>query len=268
VNLAIRNRDQSGSAATQRGFAMVLVLWLIVLMSVIAAGHSRNVHVETRLAARHVDTTTSRYIAEAAVQLTILQLLSSDGVQQFDVDGRPGRLEVLGHEATVSVRQATSLVDLNTASDRLLYTTFVAAGADESSSRGLVDCILDWRDTDNLTRLHGAEDEDYRAAGLAWTARDNQFASIDELRYVMGMSKSLFEIVSPHLTIYSGQSDVERGTGNGTYYVNVYVRGKNNSLVSAEAVVSLSGVGKELFEIIEWRETSRAAAAWNEDPMA
>ena len=288
MNVRINRLNRRCGFKAQRGFALVLVLWLIVLMSVIAAGHSRNVHVETRLAARHVDTTAARYVAEAAVQLTILQLLSLDSAQEADINGVPRHLELFGRDTSIIVRRASGLVDLNTANDDLLFALFVAAGVGEASSQALADAVLDWRDSDNLIRLHGAEDDDYRSARVPWTARDDKFVRIDELRYVRGMSTSLFEVVAPYLTVYSGQSGIDLGAapvflidaltesrlastvqtrpgsttriGEGAYHVSVFVRGENTSMISADAVVLLTGDREEPFKILEWRESSRAAS--------
>ena len=68
---------------------------------------------------------------------------------------------------------------------------------------------LDWRDGDDLSHLHGAEDDDYRAAGMPWTARDGAFETIDELKYLLGMPQQVFDRLAPLLTVYSGSSSLD-----------------------------------------------------------
>jgi general secretion pathway protein K len=46
----------------------------------------------------------------------------------------------------------------------------------------LVDAILDWRDEDDLHLVNGAEDPDYKAAGLPYGAKDGPFDSLEELQ--------------------------------------------------------------------------------------
>jgi len=72
----------------QRGAALVIVLWLIVLLTIIAAGHTYNARIEMRLAARQLETAKSRAVAEAATQLTIARLLTPEAAKSLFVDGR------------------------------------------------------------------------------------------------------------------------------------------------------------------------------------
>jgi len=284
VNVGARHRD-GFSTEVQGGIALVIVLWLVVLMSVIAAGHSRNVHIETRLAARHVDTSAARHVAEAAVQLSILKLLSANELQPGETAGRPQHLQLFGREVSVSMRRASGLVDLNAAGDRLLYALFVAAGADHQTAQQLTGATLDWRDVDSTSRTNGAEDDDYRALGMPWTARDDHFTVIDELRYVLGMSREIFDGVAPYVTVYSKRPGVDidaapeflidvlaasrlaTGSGRttsataGAYHISIVVEGADSMRVSTETVVLLADKdGDRPFTILEWRETSRAPA--------
>ena len=47
------------------------------------------------------------------------------------------------------------------ASDKVLASIFDSLGLDERSRNELVDCILDWRDSDDVPHLYGAEVDDY-----------------------------------------------------------------------------------------------------------
>ena len=49
--------------------ALIVVLWLVVLLSIMAAGHSRNVRTDTTLAARQVQSAKARALAEAGIVL-------------------------------------------------------------------------------------------------------------------------------------------------------------------------------------------------------
>ena len=64
-------------------------------------------------------------------------------------------------------------------------------------------------DPDDLTRLHGAEDEDYAAAGLPWDAKDAPFEAVAELQQVLGMAAPLYAAVAPALTVYTGAAGVD-----------------------------------------------------------
>ena len=278
-----RSRLSVRIRAQESGVALVVVLWLVVLLTVIASGHSRNAHIETVLAGRYVETTAARHIADAATQLTIAELLSQGAAERVPADGRLRAIPVGEREAVVSVRRASGLVDLNTANEPILQAVFVAAGARESEAQMLAARVLDWRDQDSFTHFQGAEDDEYRAAGLAWTARDDAFSSVEEVRYVLGMPAELYRSMRPYLTVHSGQAGIEldvapsflvealrsaqirtsgsrmrpvaRG-GNGTFHIDVEVLGPGGVFVSSEAVVMIERDADQPFAVLGWRDTS------------
>jgi len=271
------------SRNSQRGMALVLVLWLVVLLSVLAGAHARNSHNETLLAGRQVSMSRARAIADAGVRATILELLYGTE-RDWQIDGTIHTFEFGGRELRIAIRDATGLVDLNSADAGLLAALISAAGVDAAARERIVDSILDWRDVDDLRRLHGAEDDDYLAAGFPWMARDDSFASIDELTHVMGVTRDIFDRLSPYLTVYSGRARVnlelaspflvsaltgkvidntaantgERQVGSGTYHVYVSVVATGGERVSLECVIRISPDQGRPYTILQWREPMRA----------
>jgi general secretion pathway protein K len=268
--------------------ALVLVLWLVVLLSILATGHARNAHTETQLASGHIDTAKARALAEAGAHRAILDLLMPSAERRWSVDGTLRSFEFDGHRISIAIRDATGLVDVNSASPDLLAALISTADPDETSRRRIVDAILDWRDADDLTHLHGAEDEDYREAGMTWSARDGDFASVDELQYVVGMTRAIFDRVAPYLTVYSGRSGVnldyappflitaltgqeiaaaeDRTTGrarmtgqrrNGTFHVYVRASAGDRATFSLETVVRLFSEPEGPYDVLYWREAMR-----------
>lgn len=274
----------------QKGIALIIVLWLIVLLGTIAAGHVRNVHSETRLAMHSVQLAKARALAGAGIHRAILGLLRPNEGDQWPVDGSLQRLEFGGHEIQVAVRDATGLVDLNLANAELLKVLFSVTGNDTQQQMKLVDALLDWRDPDDLLHLHGAEDDDYRAAGFAWTAHDSAFSSIEELRYLIGMTPQKFAAIAPYVTVYSGRaalnidyaplelisiltgqspsngtskaSPVRKSQGPaishpGTYHIYAGASRDGGVFASVEAVVNISNSSDKPYTVLNWREPAR-----------
>lgn len=283
--------------ARQRGAALVVVLWLIVVLTIVAAGHRYNAHIESQLAARHLETTRSRYLAEAATQLTIAQLLTPDTAQRLAVDGRLSEIEIdEQHSAIVSVRRTDGLVDLNSADQRLLQSVFIAGGASERLAAALAARVLDWRDPDSFRRIDGAEDTDYRNAGLQWTPRDAQFAAVDELRYILDMPPAVYDAVSPWLTVHSASGGLDlnvaptflsaaldarqnanspavidgelppnlRG-GDGIYRIDVAVQAPGGVFLSSETIVRIARNARSPFSVLGWRDHSRMLTRQRKD---
>ena len=266
----------------QQGMALIVVLWLIVLLSVMAAGHTRNVHTDTRLASRQVEIAKARGMAEAGINHVILEMMADDSSDEIPIDGSVFAVDIYDEQVTLAVRRATGLVDLNAAGADLLDAVLRACGVEDGHRPRLVDAILDWRDGDDLTHLNGIEDRDYLAAGLPWTSRDNAFESIDELKYLPGVDQGLFERMAPLVTVYSGRAGIDlenappilvmaltgeqvepansaqlRARRIGTFHIYASVATDSGTLASIEAVVTTSRSAGKPVTIREWREPPR-----------
>lgn len=270
----------------QDGMALIVVLWLVVLLSIMAAGHSRNVHTDTTLASRQVQSAKARALAEAGINHVILEMLAADSDRKLPIDGSLFSIRIGDEDVTIAIRDATGFVDLNAANPELLDAALKACSVDETARRDLVDTILDWRDTDDLTRLHGVEDDDYLAAGVAWSSRDGAFEAVDELKYLPGMSQARYDCLAPFVTVYSGRGGLNMeyappaliaaltgeevptadsvdddgkasGPRNGTFHIYSSASGSGTTVAAIEAVVRISRASKTPFTFVDWREPPR-----------
>jgi general secretion pathway protein K len=270
----------------QDGMALIVVLWLVVLLSIMATGHSRNVRTDTTLASRQVQSAKARALAEAGINHVILEMLAADSDRKLRTDGSLFNLRIGDDDITIAVRDATGFVDLNAAKPELLDAALKACGANETARLDLVDAILDWRDRDDLRRLHGIEDDDYVAAGVAWSSRDDAFEAIDELKYLPGMSQARYDCLAPFVTVYSGRGGLNMeyappaliaaltgeevptaaledddgnasGPRNGTFHIYASASGSSATVAAIEAVVRISRTSKSPFTIVDWREPPR-----------
>ena len=271
-------------ADRQRGIVLVVVLWLVVLITVIGSSHARNMRIETTLAFNHVGTAKARALAEAGINRAIMELFVSNTDTRWPLNGTARQIQLDSGRVNIVIRDASGLLDLNKADPTQLEAVLEAAGTEEAVRLRLVDAILDWRDKDQLRRLHGAEDNDYRHAGLDWGSRDGLFASIDELRYVLDMTHELFERLAPYLTVHSGQSDVNlkyappwlfsaltsrelEGTESlagedtqpaGPFHITAWATSHSGARASVEAVLSITRTGEQPYTILSWHEPARS----------
>ena len=271
-------------ADRQRGIVLVVVLWLVVLITVIGSSHARNMRIETTLAFNHVGTAKARALAEAGINRAIMELFVSNTDTRWPLNGTARQIQLDSGRVNIAIRDASGLLDLNTGDPAQLEAVLEAAGTEEATRLRLVDAILDWRDKDSLRRLHGAEDNDYRHAGLDWGARDGLFASVDELRYVLDMTHELFERLAPYLTVHSGQSAVNlkyappwlfsaltsrelEGTESlagrdtqpaGPFHITAWATSHSGARASVEAVLSIARTGEQPYTILSWHEPARS----------
>lgn len=190
------------------GFALVSVLWLIVLLSVMAMGLSYASRQSTQGMISLVGGTQARYLAEGGVQLVIMNLLSRDSKQRLLADGEKITVELPDGHVDVTVFDENGKVDINAAREPLLARLFYSLDVEQPVADALADAIADFRDEDDLTRLNGAEDTDYLAAGRPAGAKDAPFTSLEELQQVLGMTPEIYRQVLPHVTLYSGHQGI------------------------------------------------------------
>ena len=83
-------------------------------------------------------------------------------------------------------------ISLNRADEALLRKVFETLGLKADEQEEITDAIIDWRDSDDLHRLHGAEDEYYMKLPEPYHAKNGPFDSVDELLQVRGITRELF----------------------------------------------------------------------------
>lgn len=184
----------------QAGIALVLALWLLLLISIMAAGYSYAMRTETMLTIHGVEAAKARGVAEAGLWLALADLLKPQPARRWQTDGSSYQLDFGGNDINLSIQDEAGKIDLNAADEALLrglLETAVAPGADVTF---LLHAILDWRDPDRLRRNPGAEDSDYGNTGYG--AKDGPFNSIEELRRVAGMTDDVYGMILPALTIH------------------------------------------------------------------
>ena len=188
----------------EKGVALIAVLWTLILLSLVAASLSYESRTNERIARNAADAAASRAAADAGVTRAILDLLTLGDGKVFKTNGRVYVWSFARNNVSISIRDEFSKVNLNQASEAVLVSLFTSVGIERSKAQALADAIADFRDVDDIPRLSGAEEADYRAAGLNWGPKNASFQSIEELQQVLGVTPQIYRRITPDLTIYSG----------------------------------------------------------------
>ena len=195
-----------------RGLALVSVLWVLTLLSLIAASFTNTTRTEIKLARNQAEAARAEAMADAALHVAILGLLTNDPQREWRADGTLYAWRFADGEVRVNVWDEGGKIDLNVAPDPVLRSLFEVVGVDDRDAAALVDAIVDFRDPNDLRQLNGAEDRDYRDAGLPYGAKDAPFETVDELRQVIGMTPPLFDSVAAALTVHGRQRTPHEAT--------------------------------------------------------
>lgn len=193
---------------SQRGIALVMVLWVVMLLSIIAGTYVMVARTEVLQARYLFDTTRARHYAEAGLNRAVFELRNPDTETRWYVDGRPYEIEIDQTEVTIRIVDESGKVDINVADEEMLQSLFIAAGVEELQALELSHAIIDWRDADDDRMLHGAEIDDYRAADYPYDPKNAPFDTVEELQLVFGMSYEIYQRVEPAITVYTGRASV------------------------------------------------------------
>lgn len=224
-----------------RGIALIVVLWVLVLLTIVVGVYAVLARTEGLQARYLFDTTAARYAAEAGLHRAAFELRNPDMETRWVADGRAYRVPFGDAEVEIRIADETGRVDLNNAEEAFLAELFVAQGVEEQEAIFMAAAIADWRDTDDLMRLYGAEIDEYVAAGYPYGPANEPFGTVEELQQVIGMTYPLFQQVEPLLTVDGG-------------------REVNPAFAPVEVLALLPDMDRELAELfVEEREMAHPA---------
>lgn len=150
-----------------RGFALLVVIMVLLLASFLASQLSLDVRTEQRIAANAKGRDRAAILAEAGFNIALFRLM--DKPVALEAEPEYGRL-VPGLQYTHPLKggvvryyaaNESGKIDLNAGEPRLLELFLRYRKLTMEQAGVVLDSLLDWRDPDNLLRLNGAEQEYY-----------------------------------------------------------------------------------------------------------
>jgi general secretion pathway protein K len=190
----------------QRGVALIVVMWLLVLLAAIVGLFALNAHAEAVQASALRQRVELDHAAEAGIEAAAARLLAVDARRRPVPDGREQQLEFgNGIVVTIAITDESGKIDLNVADALLLQRLFEVMGVATEDATRLAGAVIDWRDPDGLVNAAGgAEERDYRRAGRPYGPANRPFAQVSDLQRVLGMRHDLYRRLRPYLTVYTG----------------------------------------------------------------
>jgi general secretion pathway protein K len=194
------------SARRQRGVALIVVMWLLVLLAAIVGLFALNAHAEALQASALRQRVVLDHAAEAGIDAVAARLLAVDARRRPIPDGRETVIAFDdGITVTLAITDESGKVDLNVADATLLQRLLIEMGLPQPEAQRLAGAIIDWRDADALvTAGGGAEERDYRSAERPYGPANRPFAQVSDVQRVLGMRHALYRQLRPYLTVYTG----------------------------------------------------------------
>jgi general secretion pathway protein K len=201
--------------ASQRGIALIIVLWLTIMLTVIASGFAFSMHSEAITARNALSLSQARAAANGAIERMAFELSRPRYPSAWATDGQPRRWREGEIDIVATAVDESAKIDINSAPDTLLKGLVEhVGGAEPDVSAKLVDAILDWRDPDDIKRPNGAEEADYRQAGLKQKPANAPFETVQELARVLYVTPELYARIADSITVNSRQPGISAATAS------------------------------------------------------
>jgi general secretion pathway protein K len=189
-----------------RGFALLIVLWTLVLVAFIVAHVTAAGRSEVRIAGNLAANAAAQAAADGAIYQAIFNLANPQPDRRWPLDGAGHQLRIGDSLITVIVEDESGRVNPNLASEALLEGLLRAVGDDSETTADLAGSITEWVGSAQVRRTPDKLTAEYRAAGLDYDPPGAPLESLDELGRVRGMTTALLDALRPHLTLF-GQAE-------------------------------------------------------------
>jgi type II secretory pathway component PulK len=208
----------------RRGFALMLVLWLIVVLGTISATVVMRTRESAALSSNVRARLAARYASESGVTASVAALEAGLQARSDTTDrvrylnhldsALPERGEVtLGDETfAVTLIDISARLDVNNADEKSLERFF--SQFEPAAAAGTAGAIRRYIDRDGVTGTPGSQSNPGATALVA--ART--FRSLDELDHIPGVSPGLLREAAPYLTV-DGDGKINRATASDTVMV-------------------------------------------------
>ena len=191
-----------GVCSRSRGFALLIVLWTLVLIALVVVNVFASGRTEIRIADNLVANAVAQAAADGAISEAIFVLTDPRPSRRWPIDAKAHEL-VIGHSrVTVQVQNEASRINPNSASPALVEALLRATGSDPDSARRLAAAIAEWVGSAPVARPQSAVLSDYRGAGFDYGPPGASLETLDELERVLGMTPSILAAIRPHLTLF------------------------------------------------------------------
>jgi general secretion pathway protein K len=183
------------------GFALLVVLWTLVLIAFIVAHLTASGRTEMRIAGNLVADAVTEAAADGAIAAAIFNQLDENPGQRWPLNGEAHELIIGNSRVKVQLEDEAGRVNPSSAPSALLEALLRTTGSDPESARRLALSISQWVGSTPTAQPQNATAE-YQAAGLDYGPPREPLETLDELGRVLGMTPAVLAAIRPHLTLF------------------------------------------------------------------
>jgi general secretion pathway protein K len=192
----------SAVCGADSGFALIVVLWTLVLIAFVVAHLTATGRTEIRIAGNLVSNAGAQAAADGAIFEAIFYLSDPQPQQHWPVDGNARELLVGNVRVLVRIEDEAWRINPNSASPALLEALLRATGSDPENAHRLASAIGEWVGSAPIPRPQNLLLAEYGVAGLDYGPPGAPLETLDELSRVLGMTPAVLTAIRPHLTLF------------------------------------------------------------------
>ena len=195
-----RARKPVGARRSERGAALIVVLWGVALIAAAIIAIGATSRSESLIGRNALENARARHAAEAAIQLGLHRLLAYPrGTHLFD--GTPATWHDGTTAVALAIQDEEGKVDLNAASFDLIVGVLRAAGMAPDAAVPTACRIVARRGLIDPQCLDGDAPPPAIEPG--------QLAAVEETRRLAGVDEALYRRLAPMITVFSGSSAID-----------------------------------------------------------
>lgn len=188
--IALRAEFSARWRRRDAGFAILLVLWVMVLLSAIGLHITGGGRTELKIARNVMAAAQAEALADGAVAQAIFAVIDPDRQRRWALDGRPHEMAVNGGRLRMAVRDENAKVNPNLAPEQLVAALLRQVGVEQTTAGALATAIAE-RVRPTAFSPGGGD------------RRPQLFSGIDALREVPGMTASMVDALRAHVSVYA-----------------------------------------------------------------
>ncbi|MFH2047491.1 MAG: hypothetical protein ABIK92_20365 [Pseudomonadota bacterium] len=244
---------------SQKGIALLMVLWVMTFLAVMVFSFSIVVRSDVYSTLSFKENMQNRFLAEAGIDRAVMEIFyyNTNKNQKIILEGK----EVIKTDGTEYTGQAgkgyysfgiideSGKININYLNDNtriIFYNMLVNYGLSDETADTITDSVLDWKDSDELHRLNGAESDYYMSLSDPYESKNSNFDTLEELLLIKGMTSEI---------LYGDEKD-KRGI---IHFLTIHSNTNKINLKSApkEVLMAIPGLSEDLVDnIITLRESA------------
>jgi general secretion pathway protein K len=258
-------------AGAEAGFALLVVLWSLVLISLIVTQLMSDGRLEAQRIANGRIGVTGQAAVDGAIDEALFHLLDQSE-HHWAADGAPHDIWIGGVRVTVVATNEADKVNPNIAPKELMSALLHRVGVAQREAVQIANAIENWR-----TQAGDSNDQAAAYRAMGYLPPGTPFQSVEEIALVAGVTPDLLIRLMPHLQVYrallprssgidpvvvaaladwSGLPPSTSGSGTDETFValSAVASGRGDARASRQAVVQLEPAAKDSpFHVLAWQ---------------